>query len=59
MSDREISWEKVQKELEKDFTEEDFEEIEMKMQKFVKNWKLITLGDTHIQIKTGKIFKKF
>ena len=48
MSDREISWEKVQKELEKDFTEEDFEEIEMKMQKFVKNWKLITLGDTHI-----------
>ncbi len=48
MSDREISWEKVQKELEKDFTEEDFEEIEMKMQKFVKNRKLITLEDRHI-----------
>ena len=32
MSDREISWEKVQRELEKDFTEEDFEEIEMEMQ---------------------------
>ena len=32
MSDREISWEKVQRELEKDFTEEDFEEIEMEME---------------------------
>lgn len=48
MSDREISWEKVQKELEKDFTEKDFEEIEMKMQKFVKSRKLIPLEDRHI-----------
>lgn len=29
MSKREIKWEEVQKELEKDFTEEDFEEIEL------------------------------
>ena len=29
MNSREISWEEVKKELEKGFTEEDFEEIEL------------------------------
>lgn len=32
MDNKEITWEEVQKELEKDFTEEDFDEIELERQ---------------------------